>query len=257
MPVRIPIRLAAFAIAALSFAVLRDVAMGNVSVLILVPVAAGWRWLDRPLGSVALAVAASVRVTFGAYLLWFLLRRAWPSAAWMVLAGLAIIIITLPFVGMDGYRDYLSTLLNLSDTTGVLRNSDLASAALSVGVPAELAGWALVPGYIAAAGAILASVRRDPEVGYMVTLSATILLAPLLWDHYLCSLVLPAAFLAQRGRPWALGLPLLSWLPAELLPFVVLLAMALPFLARDADASSREKPAAVPSMTPDQAPARD
>ena len=86
----------------------------------------------------------------------------------------------------------------------------------------ELAGWALVPGFVTAVAAILWSLRRDAEVGFMVTLTATLLLAPLLWDHYLSSLVLPAAFLAQRGRPWALALPLLSWLPAELLPFVVL-----------------------------------
>ena len=41
----------------------------------------------------------------------------------------------------------------------------------------------------------------------MVTIGATLLLAPLLWDHYLAALLLPAAFLAQRGRWWGLLLP--------------------------------------------------
>jgi hypothetical protein len=235
MPVRPPIRLATFGIAALTFAVLRDLTMGNVSVLLLLPLVAGWRWLDRPAGSVALAVAASVRVSYGAFLVWMLLRRAWRSAAWMVLAGIVLILVTLPFVGFDGYRDYLATIRNLSDTTGVLRNSDLASAALALGVPKELAGLALLPGFLAAAAAIVLSVRRDTEIGYMVTLSASLLVPPLLWDHYLSALLLPAAFLAQRGRPWALGLPLLSWLPAVLLPLVALLAVILPFWARDRD----------------------
>jgi hypothetical protein len=255
MPVRPDIRLATFGIAALTFAVLRDLTMGNVSVLLLLPLVAGWRWLDRPAGSVALGLAASVRVSYGAFLVWMLLRRAWTSAAWMALAGLALFLVTLPFVGVDGYRDYLATIGNLSDTTGVLRNSDLASAALALGVPLELAGLALYAGYLAAVAAIALSLRRDTEVGYMVTLGATMLLAPLLWDHYLSALLLPAAFLAQRGRPWALGLPLLSWLPAVSLPFVALLAVILPFLARDAGAPLHGQRAAT-RAAPEQAPAQ-
>jgi len=38
----------------------------------------------------------------------------------------------------------------------------------------------------------------------VVTATASLLLSPLLWDHYLVMLVLPAAFLASRGQPWAL-----------------------------------------------------
>ena len=68
----------------------------------------------------------------------------------------------------------------------------------------------------------------------MVSLGASLLLSPLLWDHYLAMLILPAAFLAQRGRPWALALPMLSWLPPEALPFIVILGTLLPFLARPA-----------------------
>jgi hypothetical protein len=233
MPVQLSVRLAAFGVAALSFAVLRDLTMGNVSVLLLLPMAVGWRWLGRPLGSVALAIAASVRVSYGLYLIWFALRRAWLPLAWMAAAGLVLIVASLPFVGLDGYRDYLTLLGNVGDTTGVLRNSDLASAALELGVPGELAGWALVPGFAVATAAVLFGLRRDAEVGYMVTLGASYLLTPLLWDHYLAVLVLPASFVAARGRPWALALPLLSWLPALLLPFVVVLATLLPFVARD------------------------
>jgi hypothetical protein len=43
--------------------------------------------------------------------------------------------------------------------------------------------------------------------------------------------VLPAAYLADRGRWWAIGLPLLSWLPAALLPLVALAGVLGPFLA--------------------------
>ena len=72
----------------------------------------------------------------------------------------------------------------------------------------------------------------------MVTLGATLLLSPLLWEHYLVSLLLPAAFLAQRGRPWALALPLLAWLPVAFLPLLAIAATLLPFLARSPSADA-------------------
>ena len=56
----------------------------------------------------------------------------------------------------------------------------------------------------------------------MVTIGATLLLAPLLWDHYLASLLLPAAFLAQRGRTWGLALPLLALAAPPLLPLLAI-----------------------------------
>ena len=67
----------------------------------------------------------------------------------------------------------------------------------------------------------------------MVTLGASLLMAPLMWEHYLALTVLPAAFLAGRGRVWAVGLPFLTWLPHEFLPFVAIAATLLPFIARD------------------------
>ena len=46
-------------------------------------------------------------------------------------------------------------------------------------------------------------------------------------------LVLPATYLASRSRSWGLVLPLLTWLPGPLLPFVALAGVWLPFLAPD------------------------
>ena len=233
MPVRGQTRLLVFGLAALSFAVLRDLTMGNVSVLLLLPLVLGWRWLDRPAGSIALAVAASVRVTFGVYLMWFLIRRAWWPLLWMAAAGGVLILLSLPFVGIGGYLDYLTLVSNVSGTTDLVQNRHLTVTALSLGVAADMAWLILIPTYILALGAVIYSRRRDREVGFMVTAAAALLLAPLIWDHYLSITLLTAAFLAQRGRPWALVLPLLSWLPPALLPFVAIATLLLPFLARD------------------------
>ncbi len=235
MPVPTTVRLAAFGVAALSLAVTRDIVLGNVSVFLLLPLAAAWRWLERPLGSIAAAIAMSVRPMLGVLLVWQLLRRQWRAVAWTLGAGFVLILATLPFVGVEGYVDYLTVLRNLSEVTGVEFNWDLGSVLLSQGTGEAVTKLGLAAGYALAVVAIVLSLRRDREVGFMVTITASLLLSPLLWDHYLAMLVLPAAFMASRGRPWALALPMLSWLPGETLPFVVVAAVFLPFLARDVE----------------------
>jgi hypothetical protein len=232
LPVRPGIRLATFGLAALSLAVTRDLVLGNVSLLLLLPLAAAWRWLDRPLGSIAQALAMSVRPTLGILLIWQLLRRQWLAVAWTVGAGIALVALTLPFVGLEGYREYLTVLANLTGVTGVEFNYDLSSTALTLGASEEAATLALLVGYAIAIGAMLLSLRRDRELGFVVTTTGSLLLSPLLWDHYLAMLVLPAAFLAGRGRAWGILLPLATWLPAVTLPFVVVAGVLLPFLAR-------------------------
>jgi hypothetical protein len=233
MPVRVGIRLATFGVAALSLAVTRDLMLGNVSVLLLLPLSAAWRWLDQPLGSIAQALAMSVRPTLCVLLIWQLLRRQWRALAWTVGAGVVLIVATLPFVGIAGYIDYLTVLRNLGGVSGVEFNYDPSSTMLALGASDALATVALLVGYAVAIGAMLLSLRRDREVGFMVAVSASLLLSPLLWDHYLAMLVLPAAFLAERGRAWALLLPLAAWLPPESYPVVVVVATLLPFLARE------------------------
>jgi hypothetical protein len=242
MPVERWIKLAVFGIAAISLAVLRDFALGNVSVLLLLPLAAAWRWLDRPAGAIAQALAIAVRPTLGLLLLWQLLRRQWRAVAWTIGAGLVLILASLPFVGLEGYSDYLTVLRNLGGIAGVDKNHDLSSSLLGLGVDESMANVALLVGYALGIAAIVLSLRRDRELGFVVTAGASLLLSPLLWDHYLAMLVLPTAFLAARGHAWALALPLLTWLPDVALPFVALAGVWLPFLARDPEPDPEPHP---------------
>ena len=227
------VRLATFGVVALSYGAMRDMVLGNVSVLLLPLLVIAWRWLDRPLGAVAQAVAMTVRPPLGVLLIWQLLRRQWRAVAWTAGAGLVLIALSLPFVGIGGYVDYLTVLGNLSGLTGEENNLDLSSWAVSVGADETVAQLAIYLSYGLGIAAIALGLRRDREVGFIVTATASLLLMPLLWDHYLAMLMLPAALLAARGRPWGLALPLLSWLPPVALPFVVIAGVWLPFLARD------------------------
>ena len=245
MPVSRPIRLATFGVAALSAPVLIDLTLGNVSLIVTFFAVVTWRWLDKPIGSLAIAASLTLRPTMALVCGWWLLRGLWRPVAWTVGAFLVLAVLTLPFVGLDRWTEYLTVLRNVSDVTGVFKNVDLGSAVLLFGGSAQLASISLFAGYAVALGAVVFSLRRDRELSYVVTVSATLLLSPLLWDHYLTNLLVPAAFLVSRGRRWGLALPLLCWLPMlveavlpasrdaayGLLAFVALAGLLLPFAA--------------------------
>lgn len=245
MPVSRAIRLAAFGVAALSVPFLFDLNLGNVSLIVTFFAVVAWRWLDKPIGAVAVAASIALRPTMGLVVGWWLLRGKWRPVAWTAVAAAFIFVTTLPFIPLRLWFDYLTVLRNVSDVTGVFRNFDLGSSVLLLGGPAWAASLALYAGYAIAAVAMLFSLRRDRELSYVVTVMATILVAPLLWDHYLTMLLLPAAFLASRGRTWALFLPLLCWAPQLLamafpstrgvgevmLPLLALAGLLLPFVA--------------------------
>jgi hypothetical protein len=247
MPVQRWIRAASFGIAALSAPFLLDLNLGNISLVVTFLGVAVWRWLDRPVAGVVLAASLMLRPTMGVVALWWLARGVWRPVAATAVTALAIVALTLPFMDLDVWYQYATVLGHVSNVTGVRSNVDLGSAVLRFGGPEGAASVALFAGYAAAVAAILLSLSRDRELSYVVTLTATLLMAPLLWDHYLTHLIVPAAFLASRGRPWGLLLPLAAWLPfalaaplndsagamGGLLSVVVLVAMFLPFAAPD------------------------
>jgi hypothetical protein len=242
MPLRWQTRAVVLGVAAISEAVLVDMNLGNVSLLVLFASVVAWRFLDRPAGAASIAFAMTVRPTFAIYFVWWVLRRRWREIVVCLVTGLAIILLTLPFVGISGYRDFLTLLRNLSDVTGVPNNQDFGSAVARLGLPSLASTAALFLGYLIAVVAIVVSLRRGAEISYLVTLGATLLLSPLLWDHYLV-LVLPAmGFLLERRTVAGATLALLTlfWMPAWLAPFVALGATLGPFLARPAAPANQQ-----------------
>jgi hypothetical protein len=248
MPIPRHHRVTLFGVALLSAPVLRDLELGNVSLLVTFLAVLMWRWIDRPLAGVALAISLMVRPTMGLIAVWWLLRGLWRPIAWAVGAGIGIVLASLLWLRLAAWLEYPTVLGNVRDVMGVPSNLDLGSVVLMLDGPLWLAQLALYCGYAIALAAILLSLRRDRELSFVVTLMATLLLSPLLWDHYLTNLLIPAAFLAARGRTWGLALPLLCWAPlvsAVLIPatrpyadgvlaLVAVLGVLLPFSARDA-----------------------
>ena len=131
------------------------------SLLVLVTSCLAWRWLDRPASGRMTALALALRPTLIVVPVWWLIRRQWQALAWTVGAGLLLIVLTLPFVGLGGYVDYLTVVRNLSNVTGVTHNVDLASAALLLGMGPGIVQPALVVQYTLGVGAIGLALRQD------------------------------------------------------------------------------------------------
>ncbi len=122
-----------------------DLDLGNVSLIVTFLAVLAWRWLDRPLGSIALAASLTIRPTMGLICAWWLLRGMWRPVAWTVIAFGVLVVLTLPFVGLDGWFDYVTVLGNVSNVTGVPRNVDLGSAVLLFGGRSRWRPWRYSP----------------------------------------------------------------------------------------------------------------
>jgi len=230
LPISRPARAATLGLAGLSFPVLYDLNLGNLSVVLFALSALIWRFRDRPAGAVALAIAGTVRYPFAIVLVGWLAARRFKVVAWTVVAGLVVVIATLPVVGVGSWLDYVTTLTSLHDVSSGPENVSLATTAAAVGLPGPHAVWVGLGIGIALVATVFAAMRRDPETAVVVSLAATILFAPFFHPHYLVELLVPAAFLAGRGRWWGLALPLLGWLPEAWTPLVAIAGVLAPLL---------------------------
>jgi hypothetical protein len=110
--------------------------------------------------------------------------------------------------------------------------------------------WAAV--VVTLAVTLFAWVRRDPATGFIVGVVASQLLSPLLWDHYAMLLLLPVALLLQRRQWWAAAIPLVTWLPNDVLYPLVFAAGLLGPVLTGAPTSRQPRRNEGRSMTPQQ-----
>ena len=228
LPVARATRLFTFAAAALSFPVLFDLNIGNVSVLAFALTALGWRTQGTAIAALAHAALVAIRIPFGVFAVQWLAQRRPRTLAWTVVAGLGLIVVSLPIVGLATYLDYMTILRGLPDISTGPHNLSLRSALALFGVPDGIASFGLPLGYgLGLAAIVFGARRRDADVAFVVTAVATLLVAPFIHPHYLVLLLLPAALLMDRGHGWAFVLPLLGWLPGPVLPFIAPATIAI------------------------------
>jgi hypothetical protein len=215
LPVNIPVRWAALLLAGLDWPVVFAIKLGQVGPLLLLVFAIGWRLLrsERAVGVVG-AVGAAIKIQPALLFGWALLtgRRQAIVVGLAVLA--AVVLLTLPLVGVSAWFDYVRLLGKVSAPVTTPHNMTPGAIAFQGGLGESVANLIQIASIVAAIATwVFAVRRRSAEVGYLVTVVASQLLSPLLWDHYAMLLLLPVAWLLVRRQWWAVAIPLATSLP--------------------------------------------
>ena len=238
LPVGATVRWLILALGAIDWPFLYSIKLGQVGPILLLLFAIGWRALDRPtaLGA-SIGLGALVKVQPALLVGWAALTGRWRAivvAAIVVAAGAAI---ALAVAGLQPWLDYPSLLGRVASPLTTPHNFTPGAVAFQSGVSLEIAGAIQVASTILALGAVVVAARRaTAEAAYLVTVVASQLISPLLWDHYAMLLLLPVAWLLDRGAWWAVLIPLATSIhavgiaPAVVYPVVFGVALVAPLV---------------------------
>lgn len=232
LPVRREVRWSIALLAGLSWPFLYSIKLGQVGPLLFLAFAAAWRWRDRPLAlGAALAAGAMIKVQPALAFGWAVLTRRFRGAATGIVIGAMLAAVSTLVLGLQTWSDYLALLGRVSTPVTTPHNFTPGAIAFQLGVPEATAAAIQIAAMLAVAGVtLIAWLRLDDEASLIVTVVASQLLSPLLWDHYAMLLLLPTALLLQRRHWWAVAIPLAGWLPAPTYPLVFAVALLAPFL---------------------------
>ena len=191
-------------------AALEGIRLGTLSPLLMLGLALVWVWRDKALRcGCCLAVVAASKLLFIPAGIWLLATRRFRALMWAA-ASLGLLLIggwaLIGFAGLRGYPTTLSTLSSIE----AWRSYSVQALAQSL----DLGGvWpAMITGGLGLVVVLMmAVVRHDDEAVYILAIGLCLLLSPILWEHYLCVLIIPIALRSPRFG-WMWMLPLLLWL---------------------------------------------
>jgi len=236
LPVRPTVRWLIVLLGGISLPLVYSVKLGQVGPLLFLLFVVGWRSLDRPVPlGLSIAAGALTKVQPALLFGWALVTRRWRAVGvGFVVCALAAIIATVA-TGVAAWSDYLALLGRVTNPVTTPRNVTPGAVAYGLGASLELS-TAVQLGSMAATIGITAWawLRASASTSLVVTVVASQLLSPLLWDHYAVLLLVPVAFLLERRRWWAAAIPLLPWLPIPVLyPVAFGVGLVAPLLPRD------------------------
>ena len=225
-----------FAVPLLWFPTLFAVRLGTITPLLLLGLAALWRYRDRSRISVPVAVALVVlKIFLWPVLLWLLVtRRSRAAVAAAIAAGATTIAAwaTIGFHGLTAYPTLMSR-LSAAEQGDSFSPTALWLAAGMGTTLARAAAGALGLALLVAAF-VLARKPHGERRAFALVIGAALACSPIVWPHYFLLLLVPIALASPRLSPlWFL--PLLIW-PATrsdgaLWPIVLTLSVAALALA--------------------------
>jgi hypothetical protein len=197
-------------LAGLSWPFLYAVKLGQVGPLLFLAFSIGWRWMDRqPVVGVTGALGAAIKIQPGLILAWAVLTRRWTAVVTGAVVLLVLAVAATLLAGPSAWSDFLLLISRVSDPITTPHNFTPGAVLYQMGVSREAASaiqW-LSTG-LALVMFVIAALRLSAVPSYLVAVIVSQLLSPILWDHYAMLLLLPVAWLMDRGHWWAALIPL-------------------------------------------------
>jgi alpha-1,2-mannosyltransferase len=182
----------------------------NLTLLVVLGVAAAWRYRNRPLVTGALvALLVSIKLFVWPLAFWLLATRRYRAFLWSVLCGLILNLTAWAIIGFDQISRYLAVMRAVTSFVnkqgyGVMTlvggNSDPVAYAVALTLAASLIGISMRIG------------RRQERSAFVLCVLACLIASPLVWLHYFSLLIVPLALSRPRLSGWWL-LPVLMWFP--------------------------------------------
>jgi alpha-1,2-mannosyltransferase len=246
LPVRSSVRWAVVLLAGVSWPFTYSIKLGQVGPLLFLAFAVAWRFRDRPVAlGTSIAAGALVKLQPALLFGWALVTGRWRAVAVGVGLGLAVAAVSAIVLGPQTWFDYVDLLRRVSGAVTTPQNLAPGAVAFQLGVPEATAGaLQLAVMVVVVAVTVVAWFRLDDEASLVVTVAASQLLSPLLWDHYAMLLLLPVALLLERRQWWAIAIPLAGWLGPVAYPLMFAAGLLGPFLAARPRASRTARAAA-------------
>jgi hypothetical protein len=182
--------------------------VGSIGPFLLVLCALGWRFRDRTVAGVPLALAAAAKLFLWPMLVWLLITRRFRAFA-ASLATLGAILFIWASIDARGMQLYPQTVRLLNE---VQRWKSYSIESLFISLHASGFASEVAAGVVALAAvlAMLALRRRGERVTFAAAVMTALIATPILWTHYLVLLIAPIAIARPRLAPLWL-LPALLW----------------------------------------------
>ena len=179
--------------------------LGTIEPPLLLAVAAGWRWRDRPFHTaLAIGTAIVLKLFLWPLALWLAVTRRLRAAAAAVVFALALALVSWAAIGFAGIGDYPGLLRHLANDEST---SSYSVVALGVRahmplVAARVVAVLVALALLAAAAWVARDERRaarDRDVATLtLTLAAALAASPIVWVHYFLLLLVPLALTRPR-----------------------------------------------------------
>jgi hypothetical protein len=185
-----------------------SIVLGTIEPLLLLAVAAAWRYRDRAFGAAG-AVAASIvlKLFLWPLVVWLALTRRVRAAVLSIAVAIGVAAISWAAIGFAGLGDYPHLLRRLADD-----ESSSSYSVVALGVRAHLPVVAARAIAVIVALALLAAAawvardetrpQRERDVMTLtLTLAAALAASPIVWVHYFLLLLVPLALTRPRLSP--------------------------------------------------------